>query len=78
MRDIVPLRLAALGANISFIGWALAADLQPILALHCILLPCNLYRLVEAILIRRRSSAARGRAGAPVRQPLVLEEATGT
>ena len=69
MKDIVPLRMAALGANIAFIGWGVSAGLVPILALHCALLPCNLYRLVEAILDRRRARAgtARGRTQSPPR-----------
>ncbi len=69
MKDIIPLRMAALGANIAFIGWGFAAGLVPILALHCALLPCNLFRLTEAILDRRknRNSATRDRMQPPQR-----------
>ena len=48
MKDIIPLRLAALASNLAFIAYGLAFGLTPIWLLHALLLPLNGYRLVEA------------------------------
>ncbi len=42
---VVPMRLAALGANLSFIAYGVLAACQPVLILHVVLLPVNTYRL---------------------------------
>jgi hypothetical protein len=47
MRTMVPLRFAALGANVFFIVWSLQEGLVQTLVLHAVLLPFNLYRLWE-------------------------------
>jgi CRP/FNR family cyclic AMP-dependent transcriptional regulator len=52
MRDMIPLRLAALASNVAFIAYGLALGLTPIWLLHALLVPLNGYRLVEAA--RRR------------------------
>lgn len=49
MRDMVHLRLAAIASNLAFMSYAALADLQPILLLHVLLLPTNLYRLYQAL-----------------------------
>lgn len=41
------LRLAAITSNIAFITYAILANLPPILVLHGILLPLNLFRLYQ-------------------------------
>lgn len=46
-RDVLYLRLLALGANASFIAYALLAGIQPVLALHLLLAPVNIWRLFE-------------------------------
>jgi CRP/FNR family transcriptional regulator, cyclic AMP receptor protein len=41
------LRGLAIGSNISFIIYATISGLMPILVLHALLLPMNIYRLVQ-------------------------------
>ena len=48
MRDIVPLRIAALGSNIAFLAYGIALGLGPVWSLHAVLLPVNGWRLWEA------------------------------
>jgi CRP/FNR family cyclic AMP-dependent transcriptional regulator len=47
MRDMASLRVLAIASNLAFIGYATLAGLQPILLLHAVLLPMNLWRLLE-------------------------------
>lgn len=42
------LRIAALSANAAFVAYGLTAGLMPILALHLVLIPINLWRLACA------------------------------
>jgi CRP/FNR family cyclic AMP-dependent transcriptional regulator len=49
MKDIIPLRLTALGSNIAFLIYGLALGLTPVWLLHAVLLPVNGWRLWEAI-----------------------------
>ena len=42
---MVPMRLAAIGANLSFIGYGIMGGHPPVLLLHLVLLPMNLQRL---------------------------------
>jgi len=49
MKDMIPLRLAALASNLAFIAYGLALDLRPIWLLHALLVPLNAYRLLEAV-----------------------------
>jgi hypothetical protein len=46
-RDMRLLRMAALAANLCFIAYATAIQLWPVLALHLVLVPVNLLRLME-------------------------------
>lgn len=59
MRTMLPLRLAAVAANIFFALYGWQAGLTPVFALHCVLLPFNLFRLGELLIVRRRFNAAR-------------------
>ena len=43
----VKVRLLAILSNLLFIGYAIAAGLWPVLILHTVLLPLNLWRLDE-------------------------------
>lgn len=52
MRTMLPLRVAAIGANMFFIGYAHLEGALPIFALHAILLPFNAVRLRQLIRIR--------------------------
>jgi CRP/FNR family transcriptional regulator, cyclic AMP receptor protein len=49
MRDIVPLRLVAIGSNIAFIIYGIGLGLVPVCLLHAMLLPINSWRLWQAI-----------------------------
>ena len=61
MRTMIPLRVVAIASNVAFIAYGLIAGLIPILVLHVLLLPLNLYRTLEMVrLLRRVRSAARG------------------
>lgn len=46
--DMRRLRCAALGANAAFIAYGALAQLWPVLALHLLLVPVNLWRLAHA------------------------------
>ena len=46
-QDMRRLRLSALGANVAFVSYALAAGLTPVLALHLTLIPLNMLRLIR-------------------------------
>lgn len=57
MKEMRWLRLTAMSSNCAFIFYAIIAHLQPILVLHCILLPVNVFRLMQiqvARLVGRR------------------------
>jgi hypothetical protein len=49
MREIIPLRVAALCSNLAFIAYGLALGLVPVWLLHALLLPINGCRLLEAL-----------------------------
>ena len=52
MKDMVPLRIAALASNLAFITYGLALGLRPIWLLHALLMPVNGWRLVQAARLR--------------------------
>lgn len=52
MRSMTPLRVVAIAGSISFIAYGYMGDLLPVLVLHCLLLPVNLYRLSQDLLRR--------------------------
>jgi len=49
MKDIVLLRLLAIGSNIAFLVYGLSLGLAPVWTLHAVLLPINCWRLWQAI-----------------------------
>lgn len=51
----VALRSGAIVSNLTFIAYASVAHMQPVLALHAVLLPINLWRLWRCL---RRARAA--------------------
>ena len=59
MRTMLPLRLSAVGANVFFVLYGWQAGIMPVFALHCVLLPFNLFRLGELLIMRRRFTEAR-------------------
>jgi len=54
VRSMRALRLSAITSNLAFICYAAVVGLLPILILHSVLLPVNLFRLAQAELERRR------------------------
>ena len=49
MKDIVPLRLIAVGSNVAFLTYGLALGLAPVWLLHAALLPINCWRLWQGV-----------------------------
>ncbi len=62
--SMVRLRWIAITSNCAFIYYALRLDLRPILLLHCILLPVNIWRLAQ--LRRQHIEPAPAVRGSPV------------
>ena len=60
MRGMATLRLLAIASNLAFIAYAVSADIAPVLLLHALLLPMNVWRLAE---IAAGSDAAHEGAG---------------
>lgn len=58
MHTMLPLRAAAIGSNFLFIIYGVAGGVYPVLALHLILLPMNVWRTVELMRLSRRVRAA--------------------
>ncbi len=59
VRSITALRSVAIASNLMFIAYAATGHLFPVLILHALLLPLNVWRLVEVFGGERDSSAAR-------------------
>ena len=61
MKTMIPLRCAAITSNIAFIVYGLYDGLYPVLALHAILLPLNVWRAFQMLrLVKRVKAASRG------------------
>lgn len=78
MKTMIPLRTMAITSNLAFITYGGLAGFYPVFALHCILLPFNIYRVVEMLrLTRRVEGAAQGAfsldAMKPFMKPLTLD-----
>ena len=57
MQTLLPLRLIATASNLLFIAYAWIAGLAPIMILHMLLLPVNIWRLVQQLQMRNRLRA---------------------
>jgi CRP/FNR family transcriptional regulator, cyclic AMP receptor protein len=55
---VVPLRALAIVSNIAFIGYGYLGELWPIVILHAAMLPLNIYRLRQEVLLGRRRRVA--------------------
>jgi hypothetical protein len=49
MKDMVPLRIAALCSNIAFLVYGIGLGLGPVVVLHGTLIPLNAWRLLAAL-----------------------------
>ena len=58
MSGMVSLRAIAIASNVAFICYAALVGISPVLLLHALLLPMNVYRLVQAVIERRQDRAA--------------------
>ena len=58
MRRMIPLRVVAIGSNIAFIVFGYGTGTMPVLILHTVLMPLNLWRTVEMLRLTRRVAAA--------------------
>jgi CRP/FNR family transcriptional regulator, cyclic AMP receptor protein len=61
MRTMLPLRILGISSNIAFMTYGYLADLHPVLILHALLLPLNIYRFIE---MRRLVHEFEGASGA--------------
>ena len=55
MRDMLSLRLVAIASNVAFINYGHVAHILPVMVLHTILLPVNLWHVLPLL---RRACAA--------------------
>jgi len=61
MKTMIPLRCAAVCSNVAFIVYGFYDHLYPVLVLHAILLPLNVWRAVQMLrLIKRVEAASKG------------------
>jgi hypothetical protein len=58
VRTMIPLRWLAVGSNLGFIAYGALFPSLPMLVLHVLLLPINLYRVVEMTRLTQRVNAA--------------------
>lgn len=58
MKNMQALRIVALVSNVAFISYALVGGLTPILVLHGLLLPLNLFRLFQMLRAVRQAEHA--------------------
>lgn len=59
MKTMLPLRVVAICANLSFAYYGFAAEVWQMLALHVCLLPFNVYRLAQILVLRYRITRER-------------------
>ncbi|MFM9849177.1 MAG: cyclic nucleotide-binding domain-containing protein [Hyphomicrobiaceae bacterium] len=58
MKRMIPLRIIGIGANCVFIVYGFVAAVYPQMILHSVLLPINVYRLYEMLLLIRKVKGA--------------------
>jgi hypothetical protein len=58
MKTLMALRVVAIASNVAFAAYGYIADLTPILALHAMLLPLNIFRTWEQLRLMKRIEAA--------------------
>lgn len=55
---MIPLRLMGIGANLAFISYGFVGELYPVLILHTLLLPLNVFRLRQMMVLTRKATIA--------------------
>jgi hypothetical protein len=53
MKEMIPLRAAALCSNLCFLAYGISLKLGPVVALHAALIPINLLRLSQSLACRK-------------------------
>lgn len=61
LKTMIPLRWLAVGSNVGFFFYGLLYPSLPMMILHAVLLPINIYRAVEMIRLTRRVTNAAAR-----------------
>lgn len=61
LRSLTALRGVAIASNVTFIAYASAAHLHPVLVLHAALLPINLWRLGQCFILGTRARRSKAR-----------------
>lgn len=67
MRGMVSLRVVAIASNVAFIAYAGLTGIGPVMLLHVLLLPMNLYRLSQLLRAPRGQRTTERRAAAAPR-----------
>jgi CRP/FNR family cyclic AMP-dependent transcriptional regulator len=62
VKTMIPLRWLAIGSNLGFVAYGAIHPSYPMLMLHAVLVPINLYRLLEMVRLTRRVVAATAQA----------------
>ncbi len=77
MRTMLPLRCVAIASNLAFLAYGIPLGLWPVAALHAVLLPVNVFRLLQIRGMLANIRFAKARAGeieiAPLMSSLALE-----
>ena len=58
MSTMLRLRAVAICSNLAFVGYGLGEEVYPVLILHLILLPLNVWLLVQMTLLLRKAKLA--------------------
>ena len=75
MKTMIPLRAAAICSNVAFIVYGFYDSLYPVLMLHAILLPLNIWRAVQMrLLIRKVEIASKGDLSTDWLKPFMKEQ----
>src|SRR5215469_12569622 len=76
--EMRPLRVMAILSNLAFIGYGLLDEILPVLALHIILFPLNVFRLAQLEIAKTRVQEAPHREASPeIVSPHLFVYATG-
>jgi hypothetical protein len=59
MRDMIALRTVAIASNVAFIAYGWLVGIDPVLVLHVVLLPTNVWRLAQAVAAGQRRKRGR-------------------
>lgn len=76
MRIMLPLRVAAISANLLFIVYGALTGLMPVLVLHVVLFPLNIWRLLQIVAASRKLRDADPAGGFPAELAAYLKPLT--